>query len=52
MKASFTLSVFDILLFKDRLVLGHAKRIAGSERVKLSVKNKEAVQLLLELLQM
>ena len=34
-KITFTLTVFEILLFEGRLVLGPAQRVAGSERVKI-----------------
>ena len=40
-KSMFTVNVFQILLFEVRLVLGHAERVLGSERVKFSVKNKK-----------
>ena len=47
----FTLTVFEILLFEGRSVLGPAQRVPGSERVKFSVKIQKNIQLLLELLE-
>ena len=36
-KAKFTLTVFKILLFEGRSILGHAQRVPGDERVKFSI---------------
>ena len=47
----FTLTVFEILLFEDKSVLGPAQRFPGSEMAKCSIKNQKNVQLLLELLE-
>ena len=40
-KTMFTLTVFEILLFKSRLVFSPAQQGTGSERVKVSVKNQK-----------
>ena len=40
-KKMFTLTVFEILLFKDRSLLSHAQPAPRSERVKVSVKNQK-----------
>ena len=50
-KAIFTLTVFEILLFEGRSVLRPAQRVTGSERVKISVKNQKNVRFSLELLE-
>ena len=42
-KAMFTLTVFELLLSENRSVLSPAQRGTGSERVKVSVKNKTNV---------
>ena len=47
----FTLTIFEILLFEGRSVLGPAQQAPGSEIVKFSVKNEKNVRLLLELLE-
>ena len=44
-------SVFEVLLFEGRLVLGPAQRDTGSESVKLLVKNQRNIQLLLKLVE-
>ena len=49
MKAMFTVTVFEILLFEGRSALWPAHRVTGSKRVKISVKNQKKVGLLLEL---
>ena len=41
MKVTFIPTVFEILLFEDRSILAPTQRETGSERVKLSVKNKK-----------
>ena len=41
-KAFFTLTVFDTLLFEGRSVLSPAQRGKGSEGVKVSVKNHKS----------
>ena len=48
----FTVTIFEILLFGSRSLLGAAQRVPGSERVKLLVKNQKNARLLLELLKM
>ena len=47
----FTLINFEILQFKDRLVLWPAQQIIGSEKIKFLVKDQNNVRLLLELLE-
>ena len=49
-KAMFAFTVFEFLLFENRSVLSLAQRGTGSERVKVSVKNKANVLMLLKLL--
>ena len=49
--ALFNLTVFKILLFKDKLGLAPAQRSTESERVKFSVKNKKNAWILLKLLE-
>ena len=43
-KAIFTLTVFEILLFEGRLVLALAQRSTVSKRNKISVKNQKKIQ--------
>ena len=50
-KAIFTLSVFEILLFQGRLVLSPTQQGTGSVRLKVSVKNQKHIQILLKLLE-
>ena len=42
-KSLFTVTVFRILVFEVRLVLGYAERVLGRERVKYSVKNESKI---------
>ena len=49
MKEMCTLTVFEILLFKGRLVLWPVQRVSESRKVTFSVENQKNVQLLLEL---
>ena len=51
LKAMFTLSDFEILLFEARSIPWPAQLVTGSRRVKISVKNQRNVRLLLELLE-
>ena len=39
-KAIFTLTIFEMLLFEDRLVLLPTQRGTGSERVNINIKHK------------
>ena len=50
-KAIFTLTVFEILLFQGRLVLSPTQQGTGSVRVKVSVKNQTHIRILLKLLE-
>ena len=50
-KAMFSLTVFEILLFERRLVLCSTQRVTGSKRIKILVKNQKSVQRLLEMLE-
>ena len=43
MKSLFTVTVFRILVFEVRLVLGYAELVLGRERVKYSVKNEKKI---------
>ena len=47
----FTFSVFEILLFEDRLVLSLAQWSTGIERVKVLVKTQKNIWILLKLLE-
>ena len=47
----FALTVFEILLFEGQSVLSPAQREAGSEGVKVSVKNPKNIWNLLEMLE-
>ena len=51
LKAIFTLTVFEILLFKRTLVLSPAQSVRGSERVKVSVKSQKNIRILWKLLE-
>ena len=51
MKALFTLTVFEILLFEDRSLLAPAQGSTTSEMVKFSMKNQKNELFLLKLLQ-
>ena len=51
LKAMFTLTVFEILLFEGRLVLAPAQRCTWSKRVKFSLKKQKNVRFLLKLLE-
>ena len=45
------LTIFEVLLFEGRSVLGPVQRVPRNERVKFSVKNKKNVRLLSKLLE-
>ena len=47
-KAVFTVTVFEILLFEGRSVLSPAQRGTGSEKVKVSVKNQKNIWIFLK----
>ena len=47
----FALTVFEILMFEGKSVLSPAQREAGSEGVKVSVKNPKNIRNLLEMLE-
>ena len=46
-----TVTLFDVLLFKDRSVLGPAQQIPGGKMVAFSAKNKKDVLILREFLE-
>ena len=44
-KTAFTVTVFEILLFEGRSVLGPAQRVPASERVRFPVKSQKMIAL-------
>ena len=50
-KAMFTLTAFDILLLKGKLVSSTAQRGTGSEWIEVSVKKQKNILILLKLLE-
>ena len=50
-KAMFTTTVFEMLLFVGKMVLSPTQRDTGSERVNVPVKNQKNLQILLKLLE-
>ena len=51
MKILLALIVFNMFLFKGRLVLGIVQQLPGRERVESSVKNQKNVTVLLHLIE-